>query len=244
MPHFVLDLDELDHYSAVYSWERVDGPEPSRDNGYMVSYTRNRCRLNFWLRTGSVGSYLHHPKKKQKRTQLFRRDISMAEAESIFIDPRTHTGKGYHEKKELEGRKNQGNSILAEPEAEPDIAVVGGKRSRGEAMDTEDEEEEQARPTKKSKVSCRFGAYCTREDCTFEHRCRYGSSCNRSDCRYDHTDVDSQWWYNQECRYGSNCGRGDCLFQHSLGKSTVMCNYGLFCTRRGCWYEHPAHPPE
>lgn len=61
----------------------------------MASYRRGACRLNFWLTTGTVGSYLDHP--RQGKTQLFRRDIDLNyEAEAIFQNPRVpHTGRGY-----------------------------------------------------------------------------------------------------------------------------------------------------
>ena len=34
-------------------------------------------------------------KPTKKRTQLFRREITMSEAAAIFNNPRVHTGKGY-----------------------------------------------------------------------------------------------------------------------------------------------------
>ena len=61
---------------------------------YMASYKRQALRLNFWLSTGTVGSYLEHP--RQGKTQLFRRDVTISEAEQIFENPRIHSGRRYH----------------------------------------------------------------------------------------------------------------------------------------------------
>ena len=72
---------------------------------------RDGIRLNFWLSTGTVGSYLDHP--RQGKTQLFRRQISMSDASEIFNNPRQHTGKGYHTKKQQSaetGKKRKAGS--------------------------------------------------------------------------------------------------------------------------------------
>ena len=64
----------------------------------MASYKKGSTRLNFWLTTGTVGSYLTHPSKG--KTQLFRRSMSREDALKVFDDPREHTGIGYHTKEE------------------------------------------------------------------------------------------------------------------------------------------------
>jgi hypothetical protein len=64
----------------------------------MASYKKGSTRLNFWLTTGTVGSYLTHPSKG--KTQLFRRSMSREDALKIFDNPREHTGIGYHTKEE------------------------------------------------------------------------------------------------------------------------------------------------
>ena len=90
-----LNESELDYMAETRGWEKIDGL-PAQPP--MASY-RNEAgdiRLNFWLSTGTVGSYLEHP--RQGKTQLFRRKIGMSMASSIFNDPRQHTGRGYHQK--------------------------------------------------------------------------------------------------------------------------------------------------
>ena len=88
IPKFALNEKILDGYAELYEWVKVEVPNNAN---YMVSYRKDDIRLNFWLTTATVGSYLYHPKKKHK-TQLFRRSITMDEAEGIFINPRRHTG--------------------------------------------------------------------------------------------------------------------------------------------------------
>lgn len=54
-------------------------------------------RINVWnhshWRRRTVGTCLNHP--RQKFTQLFRRKVTDQELDSIFRNPRVHTGKGY-----------------------------------------------------------------------------------------------------------------------------------------------------
>ena len=53
----------------------------------MVQYRKpDNSKLNFWLATGIVGSYIDHP--KQRKTQLFRREVTMEECDMVFQDPK------------------------------------------------------------------------------------------------------------------------------------------------------------
>ena len=78
-----------------------------RDVGtHMIAFEKGDNRLNFWLSTGTVGSYLYHPSTPGgRRTQLFRRDVDRAGALEIIRNPRVHTGKGYSTKKKARVRK-------------------------------------------------------------------------------------------------------------------------------------------
>ena len=63
-----------------------------------------RMQLNVWCTTGTVGSYLHHP--RQGKSQLFRRECySMNDLREIFANPRVHGYDGYHERQELDRRQ-------------------------------------------------------------------------------------------------------------------------------------------
>lgn len=88
--YHVLDEYRLDHLAAQYGYAKIDS---SSSTAPMASYRKGAVRLNFWLSTGTVGSYLAHP--RQGKTQLFRRNVDMNEAASIFQNPRVHTGRGY-----------------------------------------------------------------------------------------------------------------------------------------------------
>jgi len=85
-----LDEHRLDILANQYGYSKLD---TSSSTAPMASYRRGACRLNFWLTTGTVGSYLDHP--RQGKTQLFRRDVNLNEADTIFQNPRIHTGRGY-----------------------------------------------------------------------------------------------------------------------------------------------------
>ena len=68
-----------------------------------------KLKLNIWCTTGTVGSYLKHPKQGNK--QLFRKDIeTWTELEAILKNPRVHTNKGYHRKEAAPPRTIQVSS--------------------------------------------------------------------------------------------------------------------------------------
>ena len=58
--------------------------------------TKDGVRINVYYTTGTVGTCLEHP--TQGRTQMFRRNVTLAELEGIFRYPRVHTGKGYKQR--------------------------------------------------------------------------------------------------------------------------------------------------
>eukprot|EP01068_Selenidium_serpulae_P004468 Selendium_serpulae@DN3585_c0_g1_i3.p2 len=88
-----LDPDELDRLAYEFDFAQLDS---STSQAPMRAYARGAVRLNFWLTSGTVGSYLEHP--RQGHTQLFRRNTTLLGAEAVFRNPRTHTGEGYHTK--------------------------------------------------------------------------------------------------------------------------------------------------
>ncbi len=88
-----LDESDLDYKAETRGWTKLD-TDSSAGAAPMASYRKDGVRLNFWLTTGTVGSYLDHP--KQGKSQLFRRDIVMGQADALFDNPRQHTGMGYH----------------------------------------------------------------------------------------------------------------------------------------------------
>jgi hypothetical protein len=96
-----LDESELDYIGETRGWTRLKNTQPA-----MASYKKAGTRLNFYLSTGTVGSYLDHP--TQGRTQLFRK-ITMAQASKLFDNPRVHTGEGYHTVQQREEMQNQRN---------------------------------------------------------------------------------------------------------------------------------------
>ena len=81
--------------------------DPSGENGELQ-------KLNVWCTTGTVGSYLKHPNRKQP-TQLFRREVdTWNELDSIFENPRTHTDKGYsHSDGQKKGKAKRRSGSMA-----------------------------------------------------------------------------------------------------------------------------------
>ncbi|CAD7934283.1 unnamed protein product [Amoebophrya sp. A25] len=65
-------------------------------------------RINVWHTTGTVGTYVNHP--RLGGSQLFRRDVDMHLLREIFRNPRVHTKLGYHFRDELDRRRRSTSS--------------------------------------------------------------------------------------------------------------------------------------
>jgi len=71
-----------------------------QDNIGMISFFKKiqgfECRINVYLTTMSVTTYIKHPKKG--RGQLYRKAVDPKQLNKIFKNPRQHTGIGYYTK--------------------------------------------------------------------------------------------------------------------------------------------------
>jgi hypothetical protein len=99
--HQGLDENRLDGLATTHGWNKLS---TETSQAAMASYSCQDTRLNFWLSTGTVGSYLDHP--RQGKTQLFRREVDMQQADEIFQNPRVHTGAGYQRREHAQKRKS------------------------------------------------------------------------------------------------------------------------------------------
>jgi len=84
-----------------------------RDEGRMVSWRHDEksggVRINIYFTTGTVATCLYH--SKRGKSQLFRRNMTYADLEDIFQNPRVHTDAGYH--RLGDGTKVRGNRVAA-----------------------------------------------------------------------------------------------------------------------------------
>lgn len=92
MKHLI-PIDEIEKLANANKYFRLDYQE----NIGMVSYSNGAVRINIYLSKMTVSTGLDHP--KQGKTQMFRKNVTLVELEKLFINPRTHTGKGYKKKK-------------------------------------------------------------------------------------------------------------------------------------------------
>lgn len=63
----------------------------------MVSFIKERARINVYYTTMTVATIIPHP--KLGKNQLFRKNVSMETLKLIFNKPRVHTNKGYRIKR-------------------------------------------------------------------------------------------------------------------------------------------------
>jgi len=86
----IYPLSDIDALANKEGWLKIDYQE----NLGMVSYSKDRVRVNVYLSKMTVSTAMKHPKKG--KTQLFRRDVSLEQLAELFKNPRKHTGKGYY----------------------------------------------------------------------------------------------------------------------------------------------------
>lgn len=82
--------------AAKHHWSEIDLQENIGMISFLRPDSRGKQRINIYLTTMSTTTYLKHPMKG--KGQLYRKNLSLDLLEKIFIDPRTHTGKGYYKK--------------------------------------------------------------------------------------------------------------------------------------------------
>lgn len=215
-PHKIM-LETMDHHrlsspeqvqQRIQLWDRL-----AREKGWMIvkiqrrnTIQRQRYQKPFvsadqqfhivldgWPTTGTVGSYLKHP--TQGKTQLFRRQCTDKEMIQIFQDPRSHTGKGYHQTKNSTDKDNNHRK--------------NKKRGHQNILDDIDEQNDPTTARKRRRVACAFGQRCRNYDCRFSHppRCFYAAQCwFQPHCWFDHT--------RGLCKFGIHCEREGCWFSH------------------------------
>lgn len=76
----------------------------------VISFRKDRVRINVYYTTGTVGTCVSHPVKG--KTQLFRRNVRPSELDTLFANPRSHTGKGYYRKHVGQAWKNSANGTF------------------------------------------------------------------------------------------------------------------------------------
>ena len=167
--------------------------------------------LDCWPTTGMIGSYLKHP--KQGRTQLFRAQCTDEEAQRIFRNPRSHIGKGYHQKQQQQ--QQQSTATAAAASYPNDDQRKRGRQEDDDGdqnmvnNDDDDDQQHHRRTTKRRQIACNYGSQCRNWNCRYYHppRCFFAANCwFQPNCWFDHT--------HGLCRYGQNCYRDDCCFSH------------------------------
>jgi hypothetical protein len=89
----MLDLSSIRSTAAGHGFEEIQLNEVSRVIAF-EKHNPGRCRINIYYTTGTVATCLDHP--CSGKTQLFRRNQTLHDIDTIFRNPRHHTGMGYY----------------------------------------------------------------------------------------------------------------------------------------------------
>eukprot|EP00592_Proboscia_alata_P025164 CAMPEP_0194437008 /NCGR_PEP_ID=MMETSP0176-20130528/97658_1 /TAXON_ID=216777 /ORGANISM="Proboscia alata, Strain PI-D3" /LENGTH=173 /DNA_ID=CAMNT_0039257887 /DNA_START=53 /DNA_END=570 /DNA_ORIENTATION=+ len=73
-------------------------------------------RINVYYTTGTVGTCIDHP--SQGATQLFRRGVGIDLLKQLMLEPRTHTGDGYHRNISRQDTENEHGPNPSDEETE------------------------------------------------------------------------------------------------------------------------------
>ena len=104
----VLDPSTVRDWGDYYGWYEHDY---QWSQGELVILRKDddngdTMQLNIWCTTGTVGSYLNHPRRG--KTQLFRRDVdSYGALKAILSNPRVHGQGGYYERAATQPKKQR-----------------------------------------------------------------------------------------------------------------------------------------
>lgn len=110
----VFDVDDVTWQAERQGWTYVRYEPGQGQLVFLERYMQGeKYMLHIWCTTGTVGSYLDHP--RQGKTQLYRRNMDMGELRRVMNNPRVHTGEGYHERAELERREQAPAARVACP---------------------------------------------------------------------------------------------------------------------------------
>jgi hypothetical protein len=91
-------------YAYKFGWIEIAFKPENKLISFMKEVEpKKMARINIYYTTKTVGTCLDHPKKG--KTQLFRKNVSIQQLEKIFANPRTHTDKGYYQKKDTSYNK-------------------------------------------------------------------------------------------------------------------------------------------
>ena len=104
----VFDPGNVSEWGEYYGWYEHDYQWSQGELVILRKEDNNgdTMQLNIWCTTGTVGSYLNHP--RQGKSQLFRRDVdSWGALKEILRNPRVHGQGGYHERAATQPKKER-----------------------------------------------------------------------------------------------------------------------------------------
>ncbi len=72
-------------------------PVEHKPDQFMIRFKKGKdTLLDYWYSKNTVGTVVSHP--SGRRQPLFRRNVDKAMLQTLFKNPRAHTGEGYYER--------------------------------------------------------------------------------------------------------------------------------------------------
>lgn len=90
---YLIPFFTLMKIAAKHNYQVVEHQE----NIGLVILSDGAIKVNVYCSTMTVATCLNHPRKG--KTQLFRKNVTVAQLEELLEYPRKHTGKGYYKNK-------------------------------------------------------------------------------------------------------------------------------------------------
>ncbi len=88
-----MDIKRIKKIAECHGWRFVDHQQNIGMISFIKTIDDSPARINIYLTKMTVSTSLNHP--KQGKTQMFRKKVNDKLMEELFINPRTHTDKGY-----------------------------------------------------------------------------------------------------------------------------------------------------
>lgn len=89
-------VEDICFLAEVYGWRLLRNVSARGGNTPRLVFTRSGTKMTVWHESMTVATILTHP--HLGKTEMVRKRVTMDLMETLFINPREHTNRGYLKK--------------------------------------------------------------------------------------------------------------------------------------------------